>query len=211
MPVPTVDNNTVAEGAALLTSHYADPVATPVVTGVVNALMLALQESENATWSIINGIQLANLPMAGGPWNVEDQLGALVGAPGRNGMDDADYLAVIKIQIRVNISRGLAEDIIAITKLLVAGGVYHDWPPAAWEEDITAGGAADTASVINALVMFLAEARSAGTYGTVRYATDGNTLIRWDDTVSRNVGAAGFKDSVGGSFPDELAGLQWVH
>jgi len=208
MGVPVVDNATVAEGGALLTSYY---VNAPVVSGVVSALMHALQECENADWSIINGMQLANLPMAGGPWNVEDQLGALVGAPGRNGLSDAAYLAIIKVQVRVNISHGLSEDINAIVALLLTGGVYRDTGTASWEEDITAAGASATTSIINALVMFLGEAKSAGTSGNLRYPTDGNTLIRWDDSVSHNVGAHGFKDSVGGSFPDELAGLQWVH
>lgn len=208
MPVPTVDNNTVAEGAALLTSHYADPVATPVVTGVVNALMLALQESENATWSIINGVQLANLPMAGGPWNVEDQLGALVGAPGRNGMDDADYLAVIKIQIRVNISRGLAEDINAIAALVLpAGFKYVEWPGSIAAFELDASGVISTVSAIQALQRFLSEARSAGTGGAVRYATSATQLITWS-SVHGGVTGYGFGSYYGGAANNALAALE---
>ena len=208
MPVPTVDNNTVAEGAALLTSHYADPVATPVVTGVVKALMLALQESENATWSIINGMQLTNLPMGGGPWNVEDQLGALVDAPGRNGMNDTDYLAVIKIQIRVNISRGLAEDINAIaTLILPAGFKYVEWPGsvAAFELDLTA--ITPTTAAVLALQANLGAARSAGTGGAIRYATSATTLITWA-SVHGGVTGHGFGSHYGGAANNALAALE---
>ncbi len=125
--IPVVDNAHVTEGVGLLTSRYKN---LPNTSGLVKALMLRMQEAEGQLWSLINGVQLSNHPMAGGPWSILDQLGALVGAA-RNGMNDVDYLAAIKLEIRANRSNGLAEDIIQIMHLATGNSqLYLDAPPA---------------------------------------------------------------------------------
>lgn len=162
MPTPTQDLNHVTEGQKLLTSHYA---SAPVISGMVKALMLRFQEIEGALFSLLNGIILNNHPMPGGPWNILDQLGAIVGEP-RNGRDDATYVQAIRLRIRVNRSRGLAEDIIQIGQL--ATGVipyYLDMPPASFIlETLDVIAPATVAALIT-------QARSAGTYGSYVYTT----------------------------------------
>jgi|SRR5579883_279366 len=201
MPLPTQDTAHVAEGVGLLTSRYR---LLQVVPGIVTALMSRVQEIETDIWSVINGVQLANHPMPGGPWDVLDKLGALVGAPPRNGRSDADYVPVIRLQIRVNRSRGLAEDIIQIAALVVAGARYYEWYPAAFEVDVFD----TTSSVVAALLLYLRKSRSAGTAGTLRYSVDAGPLVTWADSTGSPVGARGFKDSVGGGFVAELTSLQ---
>lgn len=199
--IPAVDNAHAAEGNALLTSRYQ---ALPNIAGLVQACMVKFQQKENDFWSLINGLQLANHPMAGGPWQILDQLAALVGVPGgRLGRDDADLLQAIKIQIRVNRSNGLANDIIDVAALVVSGAEYFEWPPAAFEVDaipILPGAA-------NALIAYLGEAKSAGTSGTLRYATGSGPWIRWGSTHGTVPGAAGFASLWGGAAPDQLAAL----
>ena len=175
MPIPAVDNAHVTEGAALTTSRYASAKA---VQGIIKSLMLRFQQVENDYWTFINGVQIANHPMAGGPWSILDQIGGIVGLP-RNGLADADYVPALKIQIRINRSNGLAEDIIQITGLVVSGAIYNEWWPAAFEVGVFN----TTGSIALALATYLGEARSAGTAGTVRYTLTGNnSVIVWGDT-----------------------------
>jgi len=198
--LPVQDTNVVAEAVALLTSRYA---SDPVTKGLVTALELRAQEIENVLFDVIFKIQLANQPLAGGPWDVLDKIGAIVGIP-RNGLDDASYLAAIRIKIRVNRSNGLAEDIIQIAALIVTGAAYREWYPASWEID-----AFDvTAAVALALVSYLGEADSAGTEGFVRYSTWSTGIVVFASNVGTVANAAGFKDSVGGGFPNALVSLQ---
>lgn len=204
MPLPDVDNAHVTEGQALITSRYA---SQKVVPGIVKALMLAVQDIENAYWTLINGVQLVNHPQAGGPWDVLDKIGAIVGVS-RNALSDADYLPQIKIKIRVNRSHGLAEDIVQIANLIATGSKYYEWYPGAFEVDLFN----TTTSIINAMIAWLGEAKSAGTGGNLRYSLTAPTLnITWDSTVAAGgplAAARGFKDSVGGGFPNVMVALQ---
>lgn len=198
--IPTVDNSHVDEGQALITSHYAKLVVVP---GIIKALMLRFQQIEDAYWSLLNGFQLASHPMGGGPWSILDQIGAIVGIA-RNGLTDVDYLAAIRLKIRINRSRGLAEDIIQIAALVVTGAVYNEWFPAAWE----VGAYNTTASVAAALVKYLGEAKSAGTAGQIRYAlVPLSSLFVPGSNVGTVPTATGLEDSVSGMFPNSLASL----
>ena len=129
MPVPTQDLAHVAEGQAFLTEHFK---RAPVVNGILRALLLRLQAKENDLYLLLNSVQLSNHPLPGGPWQILDQLGAIVGVK-REGRSDPDYLAAIKIKIRINRSQGLAEDIIQIAALVIAAFTYREWYPAAFE------------------------------------------------------------------------------
>jgi len=168
MPIPAVDNSHVSEATGLLTSRYADKA---VVKGIVTALALRVQEVENSFWSLVNAVQLANHPMPGGPWDVLDKLGAIVGAV-RNGLSDSAFLALIKLQARVNRSRGLAEDILLLASLLAAPGApqYLDQYPAAFYIG------AWNINPAYPIFPLLKQARPAGVYGFVAYSTwvDGN-------------------------------------
>lgn len=183
MPVPTPSTTHVPDTLALIISRYRTEVS---VTGMQAALSAEVQKLEDAAWAVLNALQLTNQPLGGGPWDILDQLAWLVGVPGgvpvynaddsynkaastspRLGRSDADLLQAIKIQLRINRSNGLAEDIIGIVALVVTGAVYLEWYPAAWEVDIFN----TTSSVVAALVQYLGKARAAGTSGNIRYST----------------------------------------
>ncbi len=197
--LPVQDTAHVAEAAALLTSRYAK---LPVTSGLVKALVTPVQALENKVFAVLNAVQLSSHPLAGGPWDVLDRLGALVGAPPRGGRSDADYLAVIKLQIRVNRSNGLAEDIVQVVALIVAGAGYFEWPPAAAE--VVALGT--TASVVAALQAYLPQTRSAGTALNIRYSTSTGPYIIWGSSYG-GVTGAGFASTYGGAALDQLGGL----
>lgn len=202
MPVPTQDTNHVAEGQALLTSHYKNAA---VVDGILKALLLRLQAKENDLYALLDDIQLSNHPLAGGPWQILDQLGAIVGVK-RLGRSDADYLAAIKVKIRINRSHGLAEDIIQITALVIAGAIYREWYPAAFEVE----GDDISASVANALITYLGEARSTGTAGYLRFSTwtsPTGVLVR-GSTIGTVPNATGRGDVVSGEFPNARMSFQ---
>lgn len=178
--IPTPDTNIVAEGQGLTTSHYA---TAPVVQGIIQSLMQRLQEIENSFWAFINDIQLANHPLPGGPWSVLDQIGAIVGglAANRNGLSDADYLALIKLQARVNRSRGLAEDVIQLAMTMNGGvaPVYVEgssfWtaqglPISGWQATFYLG-CWDLALNYAQFVACLKQIRPAGVYGHFHYTT----------------------------------------
>jgi hypothetical protein len=198
MPVPVVDNAHVAEGVGLLTSRYKNAA---VVKGITTALMLRFQEAEAQLWSLINGVQLSNHPMAGGPWSILDQLASLVGVPGgRKGLSDADLVTAIRLQIKVNRSHGLAEDVIQVLKLATGNSqLYLDAPPAGFIVsvlDISDAFAAILASIVT-------QVRSAGTSGTLIYTTwsPGNDLIL--DSTTGHIPAASHL----GSTTDGTGGL----
>jgi hypothetical protein len=198
--IPVVDNAHVAEGQALLISKYQ---ASPNIANILKSLMLKIQDVENAYWSIISGVQLSNHPRAGGPWGVLDKIGAIVSIP-RNALSDAAYLVAIRIKIRINRSHGLAEDIIQIAALVAAGAKYYEWESAAFEVDIFN----TTAAIVLALQLYLGEARSAGTAGTLRYSVDANPLVIWSDSVNPGLTpGAGFASSYGGATSNKLSAL----
>lgn len=197
--LPVQDTSHVAEAQALLTSRYAN---LPATSGLVKAFTTPVQALENKVFAVLNAVQLSSHPLAGGPWDILDRLGALVGAPPRGGRSDTDYLAAIKLQIRVNRSNGLAEDVIQVAALIVANASYFEWPPAAAEVvalDVSA-------SVVAALVEYLPKTRSAGTALNVRYSTSAGPYIRWG-SVYGGVTGAGFASVRGGAPLDQLAGL----
>lgn len=196
--IPTQDTNIVAEGQALVTSHYQ---SAPVIQGIIKSLLQRLQEIENSYWSFINAVQLVNHPMAGGPWSVLDQIGAIVGgvAAQRLGLDDADYLAVIKLQARVNRSRGLSDDVIELASLMLNGGVpvYVDQPPAAFYL-----GAWNIALNYPLFYPLLAQIRPAGVYGHFHYSTwaDGNDFewgSRYDSTAGQGTWGSRYDATAG--------------
>lgn len=191
MPAPTQDTNYVAEGNALLTSRYRN---AKVTAGIVKALMLRYQEVENSLWALLNGALLANAPMAGGPWDIYDKIGAIVGVA-REGRTDAQYIPAIALQIRINRSQGLSEDLIQIVALVVTGALYYDWPPATWEVDVFL----TTVDVIAALKRYLPEASDGGVAGNLRY-----TVTGWGTPVvtpgDKIVGTGnGFGDKIAGA------------
>jgi hypothetical protein len=195
VPVPVVDNAHVAEGVGLLTSRY---VSAPVVSGLATALMTRFQEAEAQLWSLIQGVQLVNHPMAGGPWSILDQLGALVGVA-RNGMPDVAYLSAIQLEIRANRSQGLSEDIIQVLTLYTGTSQFYlDVPPASFIVELF-----DVTGNIPFLASLLTRVRSAATYGELTYTTwsPGN-----DFELGTTTGSVTFTDGGLGSTTDATVG-----
>lgn len=169
MPAPTEIETHKADEVARLTSRY---VAAPVTSGMASALGTRAQQIEDDFWTLLNGAILSNHPMGGGPWNILDQLGAIVGV-NRGGLADADYVTAIQIKIKVNTSNGHPEDLLAIVALLATGAHFYEWPVAAWEIDLFD----TTAAIALALITYLGEARPAGTLGELRYSIDATALV----------------------------------
>lgn len=163
MTYPTLDTTHNAEAQALLTDHYRNKVVIP---GLLASYMASIQTLENVFWDIINKFLLVNKP-------VGDQLnsiGSIVGA-NRGSLSDADYLNAVIIQIRVNRSQGLCEDIIKIATLAMSAAgspglpQYLDAPPAAWILEVL------NYPSPNVLAKLLSHARSVGTRGMLHYST----------------------------------------
>ena len=161
--------------------------------------MLRLQEIENSYNAMIAAVQLANHPMAGGPWSVLDQLGAIVGAA-RDGLDDADYLALIKLKAKVNRSRGRSEDVLSLGSLMIGGGAPPYLEPglaAFWM------GVWNVALNYPLFVPLLRQARAAGVYGLLAYTTwpDGNDFewgSRYDASAGQGAWGSRYDSTVGG-------------
>jgi hypothetical protein len=199
MGVPVNDPNHVAEGVALLTSHYLNKAN---VTGMVRALMLRFQLYETAFQNFLFDVVLDNHPLPGGPWDILDKIGSIVEVP-RLGRNDADYVFAIKLRIRVLRSHGLSEDIIQIAALIVPpvnaivggvlvviGAIYRDWPPAAFEIQAIP----INSSQRDALLEGLGEAKSTGTEGFLRYSYFPlNQIITWGSSITG--GGIGFDSS----------------
>jgi hypothetical protein len=187
----------VKEGVALLTSRYN---GKPVITGIVTACMKRLQQIEDAFWAMINAVQLANHPMAGGPWNVLDQIGAIVGAA-RNGLPDVDYLALIRLKATVNKSRGTPEDVINLGRIMAGAQPpgYLEMPPAAFylvTLNINQGNYPQFTAL-------LAQARPAAVYALLLYtitSSRGNDIwaSRYDASTANQRGWGSRYDSVVG-------------
>jgi hypothetical protein len=199
--IPVVDNNHVGEGQLLLTDRYK---STKVVTGMVKSCMQRFQEIEDSYWELIGAVQLANHPMPGGPWDVLDKIGFIVGAPARNGLSDADYLALLRLQIQVNRSRGTPEDVIALGQAMGRPVGYLEMPPAAfylWVFNI--------APSFALFPNLLNQVRAAATYGMFIYTTHapGNDLIwssRYDPTAGQGTWGSRYDASVGGTLSAAL-------
>ena len=119
----------VARTLALLPSQHAD---APILRALVTAIAEAVQEVEDDAWACIVDRQLDTAEGA-----QLDQYGRVVGAR-RDGLDDADYLALIRTRILANRSNGQADVILRVVAsligpaLLAPGVEYRVLPPAAY-------------------------------------------------------------------------------
>jgi len=197
--IPFQDTAHVTEAGGLITSRYADKKVT---AGIVKALTLRIQEVENTFFDFITHVNLANHPFPGGPWNILDQIGTIVGVA-RNGLNDADYLALIKIKAKVNISDGNPEDILALASFMspTQPPFYLEVPPAAFYL-----GCWNLFLNFPLFVSFLAQARPAGVYGMFAYSTwaDGGD-VEFSSVYDSSAGQTGY-----GSVYDANAGGVYV-
>lgn len=198
--IPQVDNAHVQEALGFLTSMFRNKAN---VTALLSAFVTRYQAIENAYWSIISGVQLANHPMPGGPWDILDKLGAIVGVP-RNGLDDTSYVNAIRIKTRINVSNGHPDDLLNIALLVTSPISLREWPNAAYEIDALA----TTSAAVQALLTDLQATSPAGVMRQLRYSLGSAPLWVLGDSQGSVVGATGLKDSVSGRFPNTLTSLE---
>lgn len=157
---PVRDDNHASEGAALLTDHYK---SKPVITGILKSLMASVQEIEGVLWDVIESHYLATPPVG----DQLDQIGTVVGEA-RNGLDDADYLELVRLKIRVNRSQGLSRDVIDVGVMIRHGGAirYVEQGPV-----VSCLLECDDIPAPNVVAPLLTGTRGAGCYGELHYTT----------------------------------------
>ena len=179
---PTVDNSHAAEAQALFTDHYRNQLVIPAL---MKSFMVPIQELEGVFWDIINKFLLANNPVG----DQLNKLGSIVGCQRLPGQSDADYLLAVRLQIRINRSMGLSEDVIQVATIATGEKPLYvdlDWAGFIVQElDMTINP--------NVLASELSATRSAGTYGNLIYTTwaDGDDLV-WGSVYSAATGENGF-------------------
>jgi hypothetical protein len=176
--IPAQNFDIATGGPALLTSVYANK---PGISALVTAFSNRFQVLESQMGSILNGINLANHPMPGGPWDVLDKYGLIVGES-RQGRSDAAYLPALRLRVLVNNSHGLVSDIIAVASaILTPGGytfVYSEAPDQTFL--ITALGIPD--ADIAALFQYLPLARDGGADAHIIVSSPGDDVLIWGNT-----------------------------
>jgi len=158
MSTPTHDTTIVADSVELLTDGFRGRL---VIEGLLKALTRRVQELETLTWELTQAKLWAN---AAGVWL--DNIGRIVGEP-RLLRSDAEYRIAIQVRILVNRSKGRAEDMIKIARLIASANgntlpaVYREGFPLDFEVEIIPLPGAQYAARL------LGQARAATAYGTL--------------------------------------------
>ena len=153
-----------------------------------------IQEFEDACWSVLNAMTLGTAYGA-----IMDKIGAKVGEA-RLGRIDADYLAGIRVRIKVNLSKGRSEDLIGIAKLVFSSFTYVEEYPGTWQIS------ALNSSGFPRLAQLFGIARSAGTYGVLVYTTwpTAQNFV-FGSVYGPTAGSGGWGSSYGGATGGKLA------
>lgn len=165
--VPVVCTTQIERALSRLTQQYRNQ---PNIRALVTSLLVGAPELEAVMWQVINLRILFTLEtMVATSQNTADQLdiiGALVGVD-RQGRTDAQYLPAIKLQIRVNRSKGRSEDVIDIMSLTGLPFVYTEVSdtPATFRIDAYETSEAQAVAAANAIK----HGRSGGTHGAFTY------------------------------------------
>jgi hypothetical protein len=178
------DLTVVADAIAHLTGDN----KKPNIIGLLTAWLQVAQELEDSIWETYESrlIDVATDAQL-------DLLGVIVGAL-RNNLADTDYRTAIKIQIRVNRSKGRASDLVAIGVLAGVSPVYVQTGPAKYQITVQDG--------ILPLAQAFGAADALGTGGDMISTADGAAALMWD-TV------AGSATSHWDDVADSLATGKW--
>ncbi len=135
----------------------------PVIEAMLRAFLRQADELEEQLWLLMWGWVLEYVH-PDGTYNAYgkqlDDIGAIVGQL-REGREDDDYVAALKIRIRINLSKGRSSDMVAIAALLDEDMTYVEYFPLAWEAslyNISNGGD---------ISRMLAQAKAASSYGVI--------------------------------------------
>lgn len=179
-------------------------MALNTVQAILQAFAHRLQDGEDLSWAILSA--LSDPTFASVTGDLLDKLGARVGEK-RLGRTDTDYQAAIRLRIRVNRSRGKAEDIVQIAKLAAVNSVPKYTEPnddtPVFEVDITnLPGAAQVARL-------LGQAAPVGVRGLLAYSVDTNDAFTWGDATdaTNTTTDEQWADVVGGTGPAWPSGV----
>ena len=191
-----VENEHVQTGLALLTEQFK---GQPNIAAILTAILNRVQEVEDELWVDLWGWVLefvdpddpTNVFNASG--NQLDDLGAIVGEA-RNGRIDSDYIPAIKLRIRINRSKGRAEDMVQVANLISNLATYVEYFPLAWEISLYDVGNAGE------LIRLFAQAKAASSYGVLLASTWAEANVFKFDHAGNNTNVF---DSVTGTPPDK--------
>ena len=162
MPVPTQNLSVIADGLANLTSAYQN---APVTVGLLEAMLWSVQDIENVTWTVLNGVDLdpAVPPTGQNLTNIAELLNIQ-----RNGLNDAQLWTLFKLTLLALRSRGRSEDILAMANAMnptdiqeypIASMLLESW-------NILAG-----VTDLPTFIMMLGRAKDGGARLTLNYST----------------------------------------
>lgn len=186
--IPTRDANHVTEAIALLTDFFRKQ---PNVKGILTALVTSIQQIEDSI-----AIYLAGIVFDNAVGDVLDKYGAVLLLP-RSGQSDADYKVALRLRLRIILSNGLAEDILAVCSLILASFQYDEWQPASWTI------LSYEVALPTPMLGLVGKASAAGTRGNFLFTQWPHTQdIVFGSTIGVVADAAGFMDKVSGQFPN---------
>ena len=162
MPVPTQNLSVIADGLANLTSAYQN---APVTVGLLEAMLWSVQDIENVTWTVLNGVDLDPIvpPTGQNLTNIAELLNIQ-----RNGLNDAQLWTLFKLTLLALRSRGRSEDILAMANAMnptdiqeypIASMLLESW-------NILAG-----VTDLPTFIMMLGRAKDGGARLTLNYST----------------------------------------
>ena len=173
-------------------------MALNTVQAILTAFANRLQEGEDLAWSVL--LQLSDPTFATTVGDLLAKVGARV-VEEPQGRSDADYQAAIRIRVRVNRSRGKAEDIVQIAMLASVNSTpkYYELNDATcvFQVDITnLPGAAQVARL-------LGQAKPVGVRGLLVYTVDTLDAFTFGDATdaTNTITAEQFADAVGNTGP----------
>lgn len=181
-------------------------MALNTVQAVLVAYASRLQDLEDVTWAILAA--LSDPTFASITGDLADKVLFRLTGETRDGRSDADYQAAARIRVRVNRSRGKAEDVIAVARLAAIHSTpFYSEPDTGepvFEVDIpNLPGAAQVAKL-------LGQAKPAGVRGILVYSTDALDAFSFGDATNATNAVTGeqFADAVGLTGPAFPSGVR---
>lgn len=182
--LPTKNTEHVVEARALLVEQFKNKA---VLGGFLDCLSRRVQDLENVFWQIIDSRILATATNA-----QLDTIGKLANE-GRDGRDDDDYRAAIRLRIRVSRSKGRIADIIDVAILATPAGTPRvtEYSFLGFEVEVYGQpGERYVAQLLNLT-------RAASSYGLlVGSDLPWADVLAYDDAVSPVAGIETFGDSI---------------
>lgn len=146
------------------------------VQAILQAYANRDQAAEDAIFSVLD--PLSDPTFEGISGDLLDKIGAIAGEP-RGGRLDADYRPAIRIRIRVNRSRGKAEDVVQVAILASTNSTPKYSEPA----ELVAAFEVVALNLPGAtqVARLLAKTKAAGTRGRLVYSTNATPVLSFAD------------------------------